>query len=208
MTRRVWRSLGLPLIASAIVSLLQTLSTGVSSPTRTADLEPGVTRETPARPEPASQPSLAAPTARAVGAALDNPLTAIPLDRLQATRDRPLFSPSRRTPPPPVVASAAVAAPPPPPAPPKPSRPDLSLVGTVVGTSDSIGVFIDSATKAVVRLHTGEGHDGWILSAISDRKATLANDGATAVLALPSPGSEQDEATPSPYRRGTRRVHH
>src|SRR5260370_6901414 len=54
------------------------------------------------------------------GAALPSPLAAQPLDRLSATRERPLFSPTRRPPPPPPPVVAAPAPPPPPPPPPHP----------------------------------------------------------------------------------------
>src|ERR1700704_3128577 len=48
-----------------------------------------------------------------------NPLWGIPISALDATRERPVFSASRRPPMPPVVAERVVAPPPPP----KPSRP-------------------------------------------------------------------------------------
>ena len=67
----------------------------------------------------------------------DNPLWAIPLGRLTASRERPLFAPTRRPPAPaPVVVSAPVQAPPPLPA--EPERPQLSLLGPIVG-SEKIG---------------------------------------------------------------------
>jgi hypothetical protein len=58
---------------------------------------------------------------------LINPLAAQPLEAMSATRDRPLFSPTRRPPPPP---PQIVAAPPPPPPPPEP--PSVLLVGVVM----------------------------------------------------------------------------
>ena len=124
-----------------------------------------------------------------------NPLWAIPLDSLSATRERPLFSPSRRPP------SVAVAVPPPPPPPPKveaPEQPQLSLVGTVIGSAGRIGVFTDQATKAVVRLSIGEGHDGWILQAIDEREATLERDRRDVTLALPSRNGMEQQGTTIP----------
>jgi hypothetical protein len=61
-----------------------------------------------------------------------NPLWAIPVSKLSATRDRPLFSPSRRPRTPTVAAApaplpAAVANPAP------PEAPSLTLVGTIIG---------------------------------------------------------------------------
>jgi len=117
-----------------------------------------------------------------------NPLWAVPLSSLTVTRERPLFSASRRAPAPPVVVAPVVQAPPPPPppAPRQPERPRLSLVGTV-GGEDGIAVFVDQATQAIVRLRTGEGHDGWVLRAVDGREVTLQNDRDTAILTLPRP---------------------
>jgi len=139
----------------------------------------------PAPPVAQSAPDAAktAPAARA-----GNPLWAVPLSSLTVTRERPLFSSSRRPPAPPVVAAPVVQTrpPPPPQAPREPDRPRLSLVGTV-GGDPGIAVFVDQTTQAVVRLRTGEGHDGWVLRAVGGREVTLQNDRDTAVLTLPRP---------------------
>jgi len=133
-----------------------------------------------APPDPARA---AAPAARA-----GNPLWAVPLSTLTLTRDRPIFSSSRRPPAPPVAAAPVMRAPPPPPppAPREPERPRLSLVGTV-GGEQGIAVFVDQTTQSIVRLRTGEGHDGWVLRTVGGREVTLQNDRNTAVLALPRP---------------------
>ena len=116
-----------------------------------------------------------------------NPLWAIPLSALTATRTRPLFTPSRR-PPTPVVASVPVAAPRPPPPPPAvPQHPNLTLVGTVAGENEGVAVFIDTTTRDTVRLRTGEGHSGWILQSIERRTATLQKGEQTETLAMPKP---------------------
>jgi general secretion pathway protein N len=125
---------------------------------------------------------------RAPVARTGNPLWSVPLSALTLTRERPLFSASRR-PPPPVVAPPPVAVvrpPPPPPRPREPEKPRLSLVGTV-GGEDGIAVFVDQTNQAIVRLRTGEGHQGWILRTVGGREVTLQNDRDTAVLALPKP---------------------
>src|SRR5438552_8262323 len=57
-----------------------------------------------------------------------NPLWAIPLSALTATRERPLFLPSRRAPAPAVAGTPVVAAPPPPPPAPVDEQPPLTLV--------------------------------------------------------------------------------
>ena len=48
-------------------------------------------------------------------------------------------------------------------------------------------MFVDQATQAIVRLRTGEGHDGWVLRAVGGREVTLQNDSNTAILTLPRP---------------------
>jgi general secretion pathway protein N len=133
--------------------------------------------------EAPSAPAKTAPVLRA-----GNPLWAVPLSSLTATRERPLFSASRRPPPAPVAAVPVVQAvrAPPPPRPREPERPRLLLVGTV-GGEDGIAVFVDQATQAVVRLRTGEGHDGWVLRTVVGREVTLQNDRDTAILTLPRP---------------------
>jgi general secretion pathway protein N len=152
----------------------------------------------PVAPSAAAEPSPTAPS---------NPLWAVPLRLLHNTRERPLFSASRRPPPPDPAPppSVAVASRPPPP---KPSRPDLKLVGTIIGDRESIGVFVEDGTAKMLRLHTGEGHEGWILRQVELRRVTLDNDTTRAVLALPATGTDQQDAIPSPFARGTRRVHH
>jgi general secretion pathway protein N len=114
-----------------------------------------------------------------------NPLWAVPLSALTATRERPLFSASRRPPAPPVVARPVVETRPPPPPAPGPQKPRMSLVGTVAG-ADGIAIFVDQSTQTIIRLRTGEGHEGWILRAVGAREVTLQNDQDIAILALPS----------------------
>jgi general secretion pathway protein N len=127
-----------------------------------------------------------------------NPLWAVPLSTLSVTRERPIFSPSRR-PPPPVVVPPVVVAKPPPPPPPKPvepERPALVLVGTVANDGEGIGVFLDQTTKIVIRLRTGEGHAGWILLSVRGREATLQNTRNTVILALPTPTEMNNVTSP------------
>ena len=118
-----------------------------------------------------------------------NPLWAVPLSALAVTRERPLFSASRRPPPLPVAARpiAQVRAAPPPPR--QPQQPRLLLVGTVAG-GEGIAIFVDQTTQAILRLRTGEGHDGWVLRAVRQREVTLQNDRDTAILALPPIGGK------------------
>ena len=133
----------------------------------------------------------------ASGAAVGNPLWGIPLHALSATRERPLFSPSRRPPAPPVV---AVAPPPPPPSKPAPpATPPLTLVGTVLGGSEGVGVFIEQGTKDIIRLRVGEGRGGWTLSSLQARAAILDQGERQATLALsPRDSAVQLTASVSP----------
>ncbi len=115
-----------------------------------------------------------------------NPLWGIPLTSLYATRDRPIFSASRRPPLPAVAPVAAVRAPPP--RPKEPDKPRLSLVGTVVGDSESFGIFVDQSSKLSLRLRLGEEHEGWVLRAVQSREVILEKDPQKAILAMPQPG--------------------
>ena len=119
-------------------------------------------------------------------AQIGNPLWAIPLGSLSITRNRPLFTPSRRPP-----APTAVVVPPavPPKVVVRPAEPEhtnLTLIGTVVGETEGIGVFLDRATNAFVRIKTGEGHAGWILRSIKAREVTLEKGGQSETLRLPA----------------------
>jgi general secretion pathway protein N len=116
-----------------------------------------------------------------------NPLWAIPLSTLSATRERPLFLPSRRPPVPPAVAGppvVVVAA-----KPVEDQRLLLTLVGAVAGETEGFAVFIDMRDNAMVRLRTGQEHAGWTLRAVKGREATFAKDNETAVFELPAPGT-------------------
>jgi len=119
-----------------------------------------------------------------------NPLWGIPIESLHATRERPLFSPSRRSPMP-----AAIAAPAAEPikvtAPAEPDQPSLNLIGVVVGGSEGYAVFLNNATHDIIRLKIGEGENGWILRSVTDRQAVLENDHRTAVVRLPSATGDQ-----------------
>jgi hypothetical protein len=68
-----------------------------------------------------------------------NPLWGVPIDQLTATRERPLFTVSRRPPSPPAAPKPPADAPPPPPA--EPERPHLTLLGTVTGEPQKVAGF-------------------------------------------------------------------
>ena len=115
-----------------------------------------------------------------------NPLWGVPFNQLSGTRDRPIFSPSRRPPPAAVAAEAAPIKPPPRKKEIEP--PQLSLVGTIASGDEGFGIFIDQSTKMALRLKVGEDYQGWKLRAIQGREVTMEKDERAAVLTLPQPG--------------------
>ncbi len=166
---------------------------GAAAPVPRAEPAPA-----PLRPPPPPQ-SIPAPAGAAPRVTGGNPLWAIPLATLSATRERPLFAPLRRPPPPaPVAAPVAARPPPPPPQPPEPEKPPLTLLGTVAGgrLAAGVGLFIDPASKAVVSLKAGENHKGWTLRAVRPRQVELAKGLDSAVLDLPPPDMKPDLAAP------------
>ena len=123
-----------------------------------------------------------------------NPLRRIPLNSLFVTRERPLFSTSRRPPPPPP--------PPPPPAPIAGSsphaeleRPPLTLQGTVIGKPRDIALVLDEVTKSSIRLHVGEEAEGWCLRSVDHRTLTLEKDSRIAVIFFPAPDPSPSSPT-------------
>ena len=132
-----------------------------------------------------------APVAPASERALSaNPLWAIPVAQLPNTRDRPIFSPSRR-PPPPAVAPAAVPKVAAVAKPREPERPQVSLLGTIASDDEGFGIFLDQSTKVVFRLRVGEDYQGWKLRSVQGREAVLERDQQVVPLALPQPSAGQ-----------------
>jgi hypothetical protein len=130
-------------------------------------------------------PPTVAPPERALSA---NPLWAIPLTQLSTTRERPIFSPSRRPPPFAAAAESTIVK-----APAvrkrEPEVPQLALVGTIASEEQGFGIFLDQSTKGALRLKLGEDFQGWKLRAIRGREATMEKDQRAAVLTLPPPGA-------------------
>ncbi len=117
-----------------------------------------------------------------------NPLDALRLDDLSATRERPLFASTRRPPPPPRVEAApepgpvelkavAVVVEPPP----------FDLVGAVVGQGTAFALLRNKTTNEVVRLRPGEDAEGWRVGEIGVRSVSLERDGRHESLALAAP---------------------
>jgi len=134
-------------------------------------------------PPPAAPP----PPERTLSA---NPLWAMPLKQFSATRERPIFLPSRRPPAPPVT-TAVVPKTIVMPKPKEPERPQVSLVGTIAGDDAKFGIFVDLSTKAVVRLKLGEEFQGWKLQSVQGREAALEKDQQVVTLAMPQAGIGQ-----------------
>jgi len=97
-----------------------------------------------------------------------SPLAAQALERLSATRARPLFSPTRRPPAPPPVL------PPPPPSPP----PDVALLAVIMDGEDARAVV--RAGPTVRRVQIGDDIDGWKVGQIEARQLVLSQDDRTA----------------------------
>jgi hypothetical protein len=135
------------------------------------------------------------------GAALKNPLAVHSLADLSATRDRPLFSPTRRPPPPPAVAAAE---PPPPPAPP----PSILFSGVIMDTKGALAIVRPSASARPIYVHVGDAVAGWKVGQIERRTMTLSLDGRTATFTLfdhDKPAEQQQQVSQAP-RHHTARV--
>jgi general secretion pathway protein N len=117
-----------------------------------------------------------------------NPLWTIPLNALSATRDRPLFSASRR---PPVVAAPIAALPPKQEvlAPPPPERPLLTLIGTIVSREASVAMLQGSNADTISRLRLGQENDGWRVRGIGLRSIVVEKGEQSVELNLPRPDS-------------------
>ena len=118
-----------------------------------------------------------------------NPLWGIPISKLSATRDRPLFSVSRRPRTPPAAPAApepaAVVAPPPP-----PETPPFTLVGTIIGDDSQFAIFYDQSSGTASGVRLGGSASGWTLRAVDPHSATVEGSGRVVTLDLPEPSAE------------------
>ena len=132
-----------------------------------------------------------------------NPVANVPLSSLSATRDRPLFAPSRRPPPPadapPAVEAAPVAQPS------TVAAPVLKLVGTLIGPSDRVAIVVENA-KPAARLRVGDAIAGWTLRSISARAVAFEADGRTLALELHVVGGAAPVVAPAPNTVGANDV--
>jgi hypothetical protein len=124
----------------------------------------------------AAIPAMAADSGPQAATAAASPLAAQPLDELSATRDRPLFSPTRRPPaPPPIVA----AAPPPPPPP-----PDVALLGVVMDGEEAHALIRTGPAAKIMRVRIGDDISGWKVGQIEAQRLVLLLDGRTATFTI------------------------
>jgi len=127
---------------------------------------------------------------------LANPLAARALDGLTATRERPLFSPSRRLPPPPPapmlasVQSIEV----------KPiDPPSIVLLGIVTEGGQARAVLRTQSSNKVVRARLGDEVGSWTVTQIEPRRLTLSHDDRAVSYALFSGSPAKNAAgRPSP----------
>jgi hypothetical protein len=129
------------------------------------------------------------------GGTLANPLQAQSLERLSATRDRPLFSPTRRPvppPPPPVVRAPEVIPPPPP--------PNVTVVGIVLGSDEARAIIRSGMGRKFERVTIGDDIGGWKVSQIEGRRLVLSLGERLATFTLFSDerGKQSPDGSDSP----------
>ncbi len=131
--------------------------------------------------------SLGAAAARSEGEDSGNPLWAVPLESLAETRNRPLFSSSRR--PPPIAPPAA-----PPPAPPaqnlvpvaqtQPEKPPWTLIGTIVSPAARLAIVQNAGTLAFSRVRVGDEDSGWRVRSVAARSIVVEKGATTVTLEI------------------------
>jgi general secretion pathway protein N len=189
------RTLALTVISAATTAMICVFPAGAESVDKDANSTgTEISRATPHAPKAPSD----------AGTPVANAVLAIPLSKLSMTRDRPIFSPSRR--PPPLPALPVIAKQVEPAKPVEPERPPFILVGTVAGEDSGIAVFVEQSTENAVRLRVNESHKGWTLNSIQGREVTLLKDRKSSVLALAPPGGSAEPASTQVSLEPTRRL--
>jgi hypothetical protein len=115
-----------------------------------------------------------------------------PLEELRATRERPLFSPSRR---PDVEAAEA------PEAAPVEENPDslpFELTGVVLGVDTAVAILRNRDTQETVHLHRGETLEAWSIEEIASRHVVLRQEDRQVRLDLFAAKPEGSAGVPSP----------
>jgi hypothetical protein len=191
-------------IASAVACLFAAPTPGWAQPhsyeislaaIETESHKPDLSSEAPA--DPGSPPPQLSTTG--------NPLWAIPISKLSATRDRPLFSTSRR----PRTPTVAAAPAPPPTAVAQPvalETPPFTLVGTIIGEHSRIAILFDENSKMATGVKEGEQASGWTLRSVESRSVVLEGSGRMVTLDLPEPAAQAQESdAPAPNVAGAPR---
>jgi type II secretory pathway component PulC len=114
-----------------------------------------------------------------------------PLEELQATRERPLFSPRRR---PDVEAAGGMESSP---VEENPESLPFELTGVVMGADVAIAILRNRDTQETVHLRQGEALDAWSLEEIAPRHVVLRQDDRQVRLELFLPHPEGG-GTPDP----------
>jgi hypothetical protein len=130
-----------------------------------------------------------------------NPVAEVPLDRLSDTRNRPLFSPSRRPLAPPVQpdhpavarvehAPQALL-----------SLPSVALFGIVVGAQGPRAFIATESAGRIIGVRPGDDVLGWTVTAITERRLVLSHADRSATFTLFSVANagqiERSDATAS-----------
>ncbi len=124
-----------------------------------------------------------------------NPLAGLKLSDLQATRNRPLFTPSRRAPRPATNANAnnSASSSTQPADPETKQAPDpeetakagqFVLMGVVKGDSERLALLRHKATGELLRLREGDIFDGWSLDSLESDRVHLSKGGLQEVIVL------------------------
>jgi hypothetical protein len=127
-------------------------------------------------PTPAEgAPAPATDDAAVAGTKNPNPLSTLTLDELAATRELPLFTPSRTAPvvDAPVVEEPVVAAPAEPAPTPEQPPPPVQLIGIILTDAKQTAILRNSSTDEVLRLSPGEQIENWALTIVDARSIEL-----------------------------------
>lgn len=127
-------------------------------------------------------------------------LAGIPLDTLRATRERPLFVPSRRPPEaPPQPVAVEPLAPPPPPVAVQDPPPRFTLLGIIRSPRQGgAAVVLDDTDHTSFNLKLGDDRRGWVVKSIDGTVVTLRNGERTLALTYPEPQSQPGMAPGAP----------
>lgn len=124
--------------------------------------------------------------------ALANPVAALSLEQLWATRERPLFSPARRLP------AAPEPAPPPPPmavaAPAPAPAPTLALFGIVADADGARAIVRAGGSNEILRLRVGDLVESWTVAEIGRTEVVLRLGERSETVGLFAPDSRKAPA--------------